>query len=343
VVILMVTNMLPTPDDPVCGVFVRSQINSINSAGHDVSILHIDGRRSVWNYVWAVRRLHRILAEKEHDIVHAHYGLSGIAACFQRQCPVVVSFCGDDLFGTSDGKGGFTVKGRFTVWTSQIVAHIANAVIVKSDKMVKRLSSASARAKAVVIPNGVDFVVFQPMDKLEARKKLGLEPFKKYVLFAGSPEAPVKRFDLAESAVALLRESFPDIELLALHHKPQAQVPLYMNACDVVILTSDSEGSPNVVKEAMACNAPVVAVDAGDAWQSIEGAEQCYKAERDPGDLAAKLKKVLEIGKRSDGRSHVGHLELSAVAQRVIAVYESVLSKKRRGENSSGRREKRTA
>jgi glycosyltransferase involved in cell wall biosynthesis len=329
-VICMVTNMIPTRDDPGFGVFIKSQIDSIAAAGHEVTTLAIDGRASKKNYFRAVKQLNAILAAKKHDIVHAHYGLSGIPACVQRHCPVVVSFCGDDLLGTSNGKGDYTFKGRLTVLAGQFVAHHADAVIVKSDKMLERLSSASARAKTVVIPNGVDFELFRPIDRLEARKKLGLEPFKKYVLFAGSPEAPVKRFDLADKAVELLRGSFTDVEIIVLHRKPQAEVPVYMNACDVVILTSDSEGSPNVIKEAMACNTPIVSVDAGDAWQLIGGAEQCHRAEREPGDLASKVKRVLQAAEPSDGRRRIGHLELSAVATRVIAVYEAVLAESRR-------------
>ena len=329
-VICMVTNMLPTPEDPAFGAFVKSQIDSIAAAGHEVSILRIDGRASKTNYFRAFKDLNAMLLAKKHDIVHAHYGLSGIPACMQHQCPAVVSFCGDDLMGTSDGKGGYTFKGKLTVAASQLVAHHANAVIVKSDRMFEELRSASARGKAVVIPNGVDFELFRPIDQLAARKELGLEPFKKFVLFAGSPETPVKRLDLTEKAVELLRGSFPDVELIALHRKPQAEVPVYMNACDVVILTSDSEGSPNVIKEAMACNAPIVSVDAGDAWQLIGGAEQCYRAERDAGDIASKIKRALQTAERSDGRRRIGHLELGAVAARIIKVYETVLEDARR-------------
>lgn len=327
-VICMVTNMLPTPEDPGFGVFIKSQIDSIEAAGHEVSTLWIDGRRSAWNYARSVKTLNRMLHEKKYDIVHAHYGLSGIPACVQRHCPVVVSFCGDDLLGTPDGKGGITPKGRATVWTSQIVAHIANAVIVKSDHMVGRLSSASARHKTVVIPNGVDFDFFRPMDMLAARKEAGLDANKRYVLFPASPEQRRKRFDLARQAVEALRASRPAVELVALYQKPHDRVPVYMNACDVVLLTSDWEGSANVVKEALACNAPVVAVDAGDAWPLIEGAAQCYKAERDPRDIAEKLGRVLDAGTRSDGRERIGHVELGAVAKRVIAVYEGVLGRK---------------
>ena len=332
----MVTNMLPTPEDPGFGAFVKSQIDSIAAAGHEVTTHWIDGRASKKNYFRAVKQLNAILAAKKHDIVHAHYGLSGIPACIQRHCPVVVSFCGDDLLGTSNGRGGYTFKGRLNVLASQIVAHHADAVIVKSDRMLERLSSASARAKAVVITNGVDFGIFHPVDKLEARKTLGLEPFKKYVLFVGSPDAPRKRFDLADKAVGLLRASFPNVEIIALHHKPQTEVPVYMNACDAVILTSDWEGSANVIKEAMACNTPIVSVDAGDAWQLIGGAEQCYRAEREPGDLASKVKRILQAAERSDGRRRIGHLEIGIVATRVVEVYERVLADSRRRIKVSG-------
>lgn len=327
----MVTNMLPTPEDPAFGAFVKTQIDSIAAAGHEVTILRIDGRASKRNYFRAAPRLREILAAKKHDLVHAHYGLSGIPACMQRTCPVVVSFCGDDLLGTSNGRGGRTLKGEIIVRAGQFAAQRADAVIVKSDRMRDRLRSASARAKAVVIPNGVDFERFRPMDKLPARTRLGLDPGKRYVLFAGSPEAPVKRFDLALQAVARLQESLPGVEILALHHKPQAEVPLYMNASDVVILTSDSEGSPNVIKEAMATNAPIVSVDAGDAWQWMEGVRQCYRAEREPGDLADKMRLVLQRAERSNGRERVAPLELGRVAARVIALYDTVLAERRRG------------
>jgi glycosyltransferase involved in cell wall biosynthesis len=324
-VICMVTNMLPTPDDPAFGAFVKTQIDSIAAAGHDVNTLWIDGRASKKNYVRSIRTLNKMLAAKKVDIIHAHYGLSGIAACAQRRCPVVVSFCGGDLLGTPNGEGGITFRSRMTVGLGQVVAHVADAVIVKSDKMLARLSSASARAKTVVIPNGVDFGLFRPMDTLGARQEGGLRPEKRYVLFLGLPDIPRKRIDLARQAVELLRADYPGIELLALDHKAQALVPVYMNASDVAVLTSDWEGSANMVKEAMACNAPVVAVDAGDAWQLIEGADQCYKAQRDARDIADKLRLILENGKRSNGRERIGHLELGAVAKRVIAVYEAVL------------------
>ena len=323
--VCMVTNMYPSDDHPWFGTFIKSQIDSIGAAGHEVSLLKIDGRSSTWNYIRAVGQLREVLDQKQHDVVHAHYGLSGLVACMQRRCPVVVSFCGDDLLGTPNGRGGLTMTSTGIVLADQWAAHRANAIIVKSRKMKRALKFSSAREKAVIIPNGVDFDLFRPIDMASAKSELGLDPGTRYILFPSMADERRKRVDLARAAVETVRGEHPSAELLVLYKKPQNLVPVYMGACDAMLLTSDWEGSANVVKEAMACNLPVVSVDAGDAWEMIEDADNCYRAERDPGDLADKLGRVLDSGERSDGRIRIGHLELGAVAQRVVGVYESVI------------------
>ncbi len=323
----MVTNMYPTDDNPGFGAFVKSQIDSIVAEGHEVSVLKIDGRSSGWNYAMAVGRLNRMLARNRFEIVHAHYGLSGVVAAMQYKCPFVISYCGDDLLGTSDGAGGITKKSRMVVRSSQYVARRAGGIIVKSKHMIEKIESPAARERTVVIPNGVDFELFCPRDMLSARKELGFAEDKGYILFPGIPDEPVKRVDLAKEAIAMLREDCPDVELVAMHHQPQETVPVYMNACDAMVLTSDSEGSPNVIKEAMACNTPIVTVDAGDAWDVIEGTDQCFRAERTPVDIAEKLDAAIKAGTRSNGRERIGHLELSQVAKRVVDVYQTVLDR----------------
>ncbi|MEE9271175.1 MAG: glycosyltransferase [Candidatus Krumholzibacteria bacterium] len=321
----MVTNMYPTDDNPGYGVFIKSQIDSITAAGHDVDVIFIDGRKSSWNYLAAVVRLRRMLKNGRYDVVHAHYGLSGMVARAQRRCPVVVSFCGDDLLGTSNGRGGITLKSRLLVWLGQVLAKSADGIILKSEQMKERLAFSSARQRAMVIPNGVDLEMFRPLERGDARDALGMKGDMPYVLFAGAPRVRVKRFDLAQAAVAIARKVYHDVELVTLDARPQSEVPLYMSACDVMLVTSDSEGSPNMVKEAMACNLPVVSVDAGDAWQVMGDAEHCHRAEREVADIADKLGRVLAVRARSDGRKHIGHLGLGAVAERVIGVYQEVL------------------
>jgi glycosyltransferase involved in cell wall biosynthesis len=263
--------------------------------------------------------------EGNFDVIHAHYGLSGLVAATQRQLPLVVSFCGDDVLGTSDGHGRITFSSRMIVWCDQVLARHAAAVIVKSREMRDNIRFESARAKTVVIPNGVDFERFKPMDREESRRLIGLEADRPYVLFPSTREAAVKRYDLAAAAVARARESIPRLELVVLSGRPQAEVPLFMNACNAMLLTSDQEGSPNVIKEAMACNLPIVSVNAGDAWDIIGGVSQCYKARRDADDLATGLVGIIQADRRSDGRVRIPHLALGAIAERVIDVYRSVL------------------
>ena len=324
----MVTNMYPTPEHPGYGAFIKSQIDSIAARGHEVDRLFINGRQSHWNYLLAVPRLRRLLSHESFDLVHAHYGLSGIVACAQKSCPVVVSFCGDDLLGTPDGNDGLTIRSRAIVWLGQWVSIWADGIIVKSRQMRNSLKFSNARKRTVVIPNGVDFDLFKPINRKEARRKIGLETDRRYILFPTTSRERRKRVDLAEQAVELVRAEYPDTELLILYNKSQNMVPVYMNACDALILTSDWEGSPNVIKESMACNLPIVSVNAGDAWDVIGDTIHCYKSERDPVDLADKLIAILAKGERSNGRAQIAHLELDSVALRVTDVYRSVLEPK---------------
>ena len=319
--ICMVTNMYPYPERPSYGAFIKSQIDSIKALGHEVEILFINGKTSRWNYVAAVWQLRRMLKRSAFDIVHAHYGMSGIVALSQAMAPVVISFCGDDLLGSPNGQGGLTPLSRIYVMLSRIAARFSDEIIVKSEEMRGRLLMGD-RSRTHVIPNGVDFDRFHPIDSGQARRSLGLGKEKRYVLFPSTPYEKRKRIDLAENAMKHLEAEFPDAELLIVYHQPQDVLPTYMSACDALVMTSDWEGSSNVVKEAMACDLPVVTVDAGDAWAVIRGVKACFCVARDPAQIAEGLAAVLRLGSRSDGRLRTSALELSIVARSVVKVYQ---------------------
>jgi teichuronic acid biosynthesis glycosyltransferase TuaC len=146
------------------------------------------------------------------------------------------------------------------------------------------------------------------------------------VLFPTNCGDPRKRFDLAQAAVEVIKQWGIPAELHQLRGVLHDQVPIWLNASDVVLLTSLHEGSPNVVKEALACNRPVVSVDVGDVRERIEGIEGCYLALPDSSDLAAKLRLVHARQSRVAGRTKMQDLSLECIARRLTQFYEDVLS-----------------
>jgi glycosyltransferase involved in cell wall biosynthesis len=164
------------------------------------------------------------------------------------------------------------------------------------------------------------------MNQRCSREQLGLPKDKKLVLFAGDYLKRLKRFDIVNEAIDHLKADGTDVELVLAYKQPYEKVPLYMNACDVLVLPSEREGSPQVVKEAMACNLPVVASDVGDVKDVISGVENCFICTRDAMDIADKISKILFHPYRTNGREATRRYELSAIAKRIIGVYEEVAS-----------------
>jgi glycosyltransferase involved in cell wall biosynthesis len=319
--VLVVTNLWPFPGDPGYGSFVKAQMESLRPLGVEYDLLFINGRESRWNYLRSVGQMRRRLRAAHHDLIHAHMGLSGWVARCQMRVPVVVSFLGDDVLGKFDRRGRATFYGRFLQASSYVLARLVRSVIVKSNEMKRRLRLESAH----VIPNGVDLNLFRPMDCGEARRALGLDAAKKFVLFAYNRAELRKRYDLVESAVARARDQIPELETLHVYGVPQEQMPLYMNAADLMVMASTIEGSPNAVKEALACNLPVVTVEVGDTAELIEQTEGHHLVPREVGSIAASIVEVCRRGARARSRERMAQFSIERVARRVLEVYRGTL------------------
>jgi glycosyltransferase involved in cell wall biosynthesis len=312
--VLVVTNMYPTPERRHFGIFVEEQVASLRRCGVDVEVLFVDGKASKLNYLAGFPKLWKQLREQRYDLIHAHYIFAGLIARGQLGRPVVLTHHGPEVFMT------------WQAWVCRAFTRFFDSVIVVSEEMRTRLNVPDAH----VIPCGVDMSLFRPEEMGTAREALGLPRDKKLVLWAGEYQRPEKRFELVSQAVDLLKASVPEVELVVLSNKPHSMVPEHLNACDVLVLTSDAEGSPMVVKEAMACNVPVVSTAVGDVPQLFDSVEGHWLTSQEPRDIADMLRTALEYGKRTKGREHVARLDLDAISRDIISVYEQTLGHKKK-------------
>ena len=318
----MVTSRLPSNGESLDMAPLVRQIQSVRAAGADVDVLEVKGVRRL-KYLQALPVLRRMA--QRADLIHGHYAFCGWLARAAIGKPVVCSFMGDDLLGSPDSNGNVSTKGKMIVQASRRLARLVDAVIVKSPEMAQIL----APVEAHVVPNGVDTDSFKSIDKTTARKELGWSLNKRFILFPGNPDNPRKGFDLAQAALKTAQiQSNEELEMAILRKVPPPRVPTYMNACDAMLMTSWVEGSPNVVKEAMACNLRVVSVPVGDVeflLDDVEGYEVCP---REPKALANELLEVLSNPFAADGRGALLRKQLDApsVARRLIDIYSAVLS-----------------
>jgi glycosyltransferase involved in cell wall biosynthesis len=323
--VLVLTAMYPTPENPAFGSFVHAQVEILRQAGVEIELLVLSGQNRKLIYPKGVMQLRRRLADPSIDLVHAHYGYVGMVARMQWKRPVVVTFHGTDMLGAVNRRGERKFWGRLSSGAVRALAPWVDAVIVQSRQMADLIPTANVK----IISHEIDFDIFRPTPRDEARALLGLDVRKKYLLFAAKATNTVKNFALAKAVAEELRRSDSAVELLEVYREIQPRLALYMSACDALVFPSHSEGSPNVVKQAMACNLPIVATDVGDVREIIGDTPGCFVCKPTVAEFGHRLRQILDTGQRTQGRENVQHFAGPLVAQRIIDLYESVLAKRR--------------
>lgn len=306
--VLVVTNMYPTPSEPWFGCFVRDQVEDVAARGVDVRVLQFDGRRDRRAYLRAAAEVRREVARERPDLVHAHYGLTGAVALAQRRSPVVTTFHGSET--------GYV---RWQAYVSWVVARASYPVFV-SEEGARLLG----RSGATVIPAPVDMELFGPRERAAARRELGWTAEGPYVLFPGARTNRRKRADLFDAAVAEARRELPTLTGVSLEGYARERAALVLAAVDVVLMTSDWEGSPVTVREALACTTPVVSVPVADVPLVLDGLPGCRIAPRDPRALARAVLEALERPGGPELRERASRYSRAAAAERLLGVYEGV-------------------
>lgn len=286
--------------------FVSEQAKSLVDHGIEVEFYYIK-RKGLLGYLSAYFSYLYELVRSDAEIIHAHYGMSGLLASLQFLKPVVITFHGCDINNEKE------------LWLSKIAIKLSKHSIFVNEEMAAK---AGVKQEYSVIPCGVDLSIFMPKNKEESRKRLNLDLKQNIILFSGAFDNPVKNSILAKRAVELI----PNACLLELKGVSRETVGLMLNACDCLLLTSIREGSPQIIKEAMASNCPIISTDVGDVKSNIDGIKNNYVTSNDVMEISAAIRKVLEMGDRVNSRERVIQLglDLNSIAKRIIKVYKNL-------------------
>ena len=291
--------------------FIVEQGEAIRKCGVDVDYFAVGGK-GLLSYFTARKALMKKIKEFQPDLIHAHYGLSGITAVLQGKVPVVTTFHNGETLSFSSNilSSLFSLRTKFMVYVAQ---HIYDLAYLKRKK------------NYVILPCGIDLNDCVITDKEIARKELGFLPDKKYILFGGAFANLRKNYPLLKEGIELLKRD--DIEVLEMKGLSRLQISKILSACDLFALPTKSEGSPHALKEAMACNCPIIATDVADIKHLLGDVEGHYLCSFDPKDVAVKVEKALAFNSRTKGRERIIELGLTndLVAKKLVEIYKTII------------------
>jgi glycosyltransferase involved in cell wall biosynthesis len=342
--ILIATNMFPTEQRPYLGIFVREQADSLRALGHEVDVAaHVaeDTRWNYWKGLWALR--HR-LRRGGYDLIHSHHSYSTVLALVARQAerraypdrrpPLLMTFHESEIFQRGVDYGQDPLRRlkyslRLKGWALRRVDHV---IPVQRDMTRIVLGDDADSLRQTVIPAGIDLQRFTPGSKTDARRRLGWPEDGLCVLFPCDPNKPEKRAELAAAGFEQWRQSLPETERAAARLEVGGKIqydrmPDAIRACDAILTPTDYEASPTVIKEALACDRPVVSSDVGDVRERYDGLPGVRICAQTPESIAAALTEVLSVAAPFGGRERLieQELGLEQVARRVDAVYRRTL------------------
>jgi teichuronic acid biosynthesis glycosyltransferase TuaC len=297
-------------------IFARRQAESLAREGVEVELFHLRSRTSPWVLAREGARFRRCVRSFDPTVIHAHFGTvtALFAACAAPSRPLVITFRGSDLNVSPSLR---SVAGHML---SQIAALRAGRIVCVSRQLRERLWW--RRSSVSVLPSGVDPEVFRPEPRSDARRRLGWDDDERVVLFNAGHDPATKRLDLANEALRLTQGVLKSVCMEVLDGTtPPARVPELLNAADCLLLTSDREGSPTVIQEALACNLPVISVDVGDTVERLRGVSRSAIVPREAAAIARELARVLRVPTRSNGRSKVAEFSAPRIAGELCRMY----------------------
>jgi len=297
--------------------FIKEQGDALELLNIEIEYSLIQGK-GFFGYLNNYFPLRRNIKQLKPDILHAHYGLSGLLASLQFRVPVIVTYHNGEILNKK-----INLLSSLSVFLNKysiyVAEHIRQKMFFKKNKNFQ------------ILPCGIDLDLSKLIEKDEALETMKLNRDNINILFGGAFNNLRKNYKLALAAIKLVPNTYNNIKLIELNGYSRVEVTNLLNACDLLLLPSKSEGSPQIIKEAMACNCPIVATDVGDIKEIIGDTEGCYITSFDPTDVAKKMNLALEYVEQKDhtnGRERIIKLGLNSkiIAQKIAAIYHKVHS-----------------
>ena len=314
--VLHVTNNFPSSQFPIFGIFIKEQIDSLTGLGikNDVFFMNSreEGKRA---YLKALIKLRTHLQNNNYDIIHCHHSYSAFISILTgkltgKKC--LVSYQSDP-----EKEGGRLLFRFLYKFFDRII--------------LKNKSPEINRPKTIYLPNGVDLNLFIPRDKILCKRQLGLQENKRYIIFMDSyNRRPFKRIDRFSDTMKILKDQYhyDNLDSLILTNTERSLIPFYLCASDLHLLTSDFEGSPNSIKECLACNIPVVSTPVGNVKELLDNIEGCYVSKSFNPDELAELSSKALAGNHFSSRDSIlmKDLDIKTVALKLFNVYQALLN-----------------
>ncbi len=319
---IRVLAVIPDGGNKASMIFAHRQMNSLKATSINVDIFMLKSRTSLKSLFSDMIAFRQKLAAFHPHIVHAHYGtVTSFFCALGANKPLVITFRGSDL-------NPVTSENAFRKGVKQVLSQLstlrAKHIICVSQGLKKRLWWRNDEVS--IIPSGIDLSIFKPLQIKCARKRLGLSLTDRIILFNVGKSPLVKRLDLAEQALKFVKSHFPNTCLVKLYGNIDPDdMPFYYNAADCLLLTSDHEGSPNVVKEAVSCNCPVVSLDVGDVRERLAGVWPSKIVTRDPVEIGRAIIKIFKLNRRSNGHNKTREISLDRISTKTVSIYRSML------------------
>lgn len=317
--ILIIGNLriIHTSDGGTVANFVTDQMGAIKRCHPEVEVEYyqINGRDSKWNYIKSLKGIRHLIKEHSVDIIHIHHGLSGLFLLFgiRPKQPVILTMHGGDIQPEQGQKINVAITHR--------VLKLVNFAITLNERMdgiVKRYCPNTA-----IIPCSINLNYFKPSDRKEERVKK--------IIFGSSPSREVKNYPLFAKTIDILKNKYNyQIETVLFDGISKEQVLQHYQNCDMLLLTSISEGSPGVIKEAMACNLKIVSTNVGDVAVNLKGVKNtAVSATHTPEELAGLCDKCFRNSISGiEGREKLIQLGLDdkSITDKLVSIYKKLIN-----------------